>query len=598
MPLRDLRDLLALLRRENEVIEIDAEVDPRLELAEVHRRVAAAGGPALLFRRVKGSPHPVTTNLFGTKRRVDMAFGDRPLAFVKSAASIVHTLVPPTLGRLWNARGFLRDGLRIGLSHASRGPVTERCVDPPRLTELPFLQLWPDDGGDFITLPMVYTQHPTRGEGNLGMYRIQRYDDATTGMHWQIGKGGGFHYAEAEALDRPLPVTISVGGPPALILSAIAPLPEGVTELLLASMLLGEKLAMVRDARSPYALAARAEFVLVGEVRPRERRPEGPFGDHYGYYSLRHDYPVFHCARVFHRRDAIWPATIVGKPRQEDFYLGEYLQTLLSPLFPLVMPAVRDLWSYGETGFHSLSAAVVHERYPREALASAFRILGEGQLSLTKFLLVTDTPMDLRDFRAVFAHVLSRVNWETDLYVFSNASMDTLDYAGPEVNKGSKGVILALGDAKRVLPERFEGTLPAGIARVEVFAPGALVLEAAPYVTDRNLPARIARHADFAPWPFIAVVDDARAAARSVPAFLWHVFTRFEPANDLHARGVRVQRHHLVYSGPVVFDSRMKPWYPKVVEAGDDTAATVTRRWKEYFPEGTVVMGDSHLAHV
>ncbi|MEI8256928.1 MAG: UbiD family decarboxylase, partial [Deltaproteobacteria bacterium] len=341
MPLRDLRALLALLRRENEIVEIDAEVDPRLEIAEIHRRVAAADGPALLFRKVKGSPYPVATNLFGSKRRVDMAFGERPLAFVKSAASMPHTLLPPTLGRLWGARGFLREGMRVGLSHGSRGPVTARCDEPSRLTELPFLQLWPEDGGDFITLPMVYTEHPTSGVGNLGMYRIQRYDDVTTGMHWQIGKGGGFHYSEAEALDRPLPVTITVGGPPALILSAIAPLPEGVTELLLASMLLGEKLEMARDARSPYAMAARAEFVLVGEVRPRERRPEGPFGDHYGYYSLEHQYPVFHCARVFHREDAIWPATVVGKPRQEDFYLGDYLQSLLSPLFPMVMPAVR-----------------------------------------------------------------------------------------------------------------------------------------------------------------------------------------------------------------------------------------------------------------
>ncbi|MEI8256441.1 MAG: 4-hydroxybenzoate decarboxylase, partial [Deltaproteobacteria bacterium] len=251
-----------------------------------------------------------------------------------------------------------------------------------------------------------------------------------------------------------------------------------------------------------------------------------------------------------------------------------------------------------ETGFHSLSAAVVHERYPREALASAFRILGEGQLSLTKFLFVTDTPMDLRDFRTVFSHVLSRVDWETDLYVFSNASMDTLDYAGPEVNKGSKGVILALGDARRALPERFEGTLPAGITRAEVFGPGALVLEGASYADERDLPARIARHPDFAAWPFIALVDDARAAVSSVPAFLWHVFTRFEPANDLHSRELRVQRHHLVYSGPVVFDSRMKPWYPKVVEADEDTAALVSRRWAEYFPGGSVVMGDSHRAHV
>lgn len=613
--LRDLRALISLLERERELVTIDVEVDPTLELAEVHRRVIAAQGPALLFRRVTGSPYPVVTNLFGTARRVSLAFGARPQSFMKQAASLAQTMLPPTLGKLWQQRALLSHSLRIGVRPRARGPVTQ-CVDEPaRLTELPFLKLWPEDGGHFITLPLVYTERPVpQGsthagyvEHNLGMYRVQRYDDTTTGIHWQIGKGGGFHHQLAEERNEPLPLSITVGGPPALVLSAIAPLPEGVPELMLASLLLGEKLALVRDPRSPHPLVSAAEFVLSGVVPPSARRPEGPFGDHYGYYSLAHDYPIFECRRVFHREDPIWPATVVGKPRQEDFFIGEYLQALMAPLFPLVMPTVKSLWSYGETGFHALSSVIVRERYPREALVSAFRVLGEGQLSLTKFLLVTDADLSLRDFRAVFEHVLARVSWPTDLYVFSNSAMDTLDYAGPEVNRGSKGVMLGVGPAIRELPQRWEGAPPDGFAQARAFCRGALVVSGPRYPSgsadtahprDDDAVLRLARDPRIAAWPFVALVDDATSATTSVPAFLWTVFTRFEPANDLHAAEVRVERHHLAYQGPIVLDARMKPWYPKVVEAAPETEALVSRRWAEYFPRGGVEMGDARAADV
>jgi UbiD family decarboxylase len=331
-----------------------------------------------------------------------------------------------------------------------------------RLDRLPALTCWPEDGGPFITLPLVYTTHPDRPGHNLGMYRMQIYDARSTGMHWQIGKGGGYHYAVAEGRGQTLPATVFLGGPPALILSAIAPLPENVPELMLASLIAGRRLPQVHG-NGPHPLLADAEFALLGEVPPRLRRPEGPFGDHYGYYSLQHDYPVFQVQRLAHRHDAIFPATVVGKPRQEDFFIGDLLQELLSPLFPLVMPAVEKLWSYGETGYHSLAAAVVKQRYKREAMASAFRILGEGQLSLTKFLLVTDRYVDVKNFRATFEHILARTHVETDLYVFSNLSMDTLDYTGPTVNEGSKGVWLGLGDPVRELPRQFNGTAPAGV---------------------------------------------------------------------------------------------------------------------------------------
>src|SRR5829696_4660874 len=440
-----LRTFLELLNRENEVITIKAEVDPYLELAEIHRRVIAEGGPAMLFERVKGSKFPVVTNMFGTERRIDLAFGSKPEALVRDMVHIAESILPPKPAELWKHRSVALDLLKLGTRNTSRSPVTQVVDHPARLDELPVLTTWQEDGGPFITLPLVYTENPITKKHNLGIYRIQVYDAHTTGLHWQIQKGGGFHYNEAERLNQPLPVTVFLGGPPALILAAIAPLPEDVPELVLASLLAGQKLKMTRNPLDGHRLVAEAEFALVGHAPPHERRPEGPFGDHYGYYSLRHDYPIFNVEAVFHRSDAIYPATVVGKPRQEDFFIGDYLQKLLSPLFPMVMPSVRDLWTYGETGFHSLCAAVVRERYSREALVSGFRILGEGQLSLTKFLILTDTPQDLSDFKSLFEHVLARARFESDLFIFSNISMDTLDYTSGKVNEGSKAILLGLG---------------------------------------------------------------------------------------------------------------------------------------------------------
>jgi 3-polyprenyl-4-hydroxybenzoate decarboxylase len=384
-----------------------------------------------------------------------------------------------------------------------------------------------------------------------------------------------------------------------LILAAVAPLPENLPELMLASLIAGQRLGLCKGP-GPHPLVANAELALVGRVPARVRKPEGPFGDHYGYYSLRHDYPVFQVDHLCRRRDAIYPATVVGKPRQEDFFIGDLLQELLSPLFPLVMPAVTSLWSYGETGYHSLAAAVVKQRYAREAMVSAFRILGEGQLSLTKFLLVTDQPVDLRDFRKTLEHVLARTNPETDLYVFSNLSMDTLDYSGPAVNEGSKGVWLGLGDPVRELPREFQPRvpLPRDVTDVRVFCGGCLVVGGPAYGDDREAAARLAAHPAFAGWPLLVLTDEPERATRSAMNFLWTTFTRFEPAADVHARATRVVRHHVVHEPPVLIDARLKPWFPSEVACDPETAATVTRRWREYFPAGTVEMGDSEAAHL
>jgi len=598
----DLRAFLEALRRDGDLALVEAEVDPRLEAAEIHRRVIAAGGPALLFTRVKGADLPLATNLFGTRARAERAFGSRPERLIRRLTGLAETLVPPTPAKLWGARDVLGEAFRVGLKRRRSGPVAEVVTHDVRLDRLPALTCWPDDGGPFLTLGLVYTEHPDSpgpGRSNLGLYRMQVHDARTTGMHWQIGKGGGFHHAVAEARGARLPLLAFLGGPPALMLAAIAPLPENVPELLLASLIAGSRLPLV-SGLGPLPLVGTAELALIGHVPPQVRRPEGPFGDHYGYYSLRHDYPVFEVATLARRKDAIFPATVVGKPRQEDFYIGDLLQELLSPLFPLVMPAVEALWSYGETGYHSLAAAVVKQRYPREALASAFRILGEGQLSLTKFLLLTDRAVELRDFPATLSHVLARTRPETDLYVFSNTAMDTLDYTGPRVNFGSKAVWMGLGDPVRELPREFRpATAPPGeVLDVRVFCPGCLVVGGKPWAKDRGAGARLAAHAAFREWPLVVLTDEPARAARSAINFLWTTFTRFEPAADIHAATTRVERHHIAYGAPILIDARRKPGLPPELYCDDATAALVTRRWSEYFGARKVPMGDSGQAHL
>jgi UbiD family decarboxylase len=594
----DLRAFVEALRRSGELCVVDAPVDPRLEVAEIHRRVIAAGGPALLFPRVIGSDFPLVTNLFGTPDRAELAFGRRPRRLIERLVETMRTAFPPSLSAAWRARDLAAAAVTIGTRRVRTGPVVEVTTDRVDLARLPVITSWPEDGGPFLTLPLVYTEHPDGLGHNLGIYRMQVHEPSVTGMHWQIGKGGGFHFAAASGRDQDLPVTVFLGGPPAVVLAAVAPLPENVPELLLASLIAGRRLPRC-PGPGPHPLIADAEFALVGRVPANARRLEGPFGDHYGYYSLSHEYPVFHIDRMCHRRDAIYPATVVGKPRQEDFYIGDLLQELLAPLFPVVMPGVKRLWSYGETGYHGLAAAVVEERYRREAMVSAFRILGEGQLSLSKFLFVTDREVDLRDFRRVLEHVLARTRPETDLYVLSNLSMDTLDYTGPELNLGSKGVWLGLGDELRDLPAVFDSTeLPRGVDQVIVFCRGCLVVNAPPYRAEPEAARRLAAHPAFDQWPLVILTDEAQRAAASPMNMLWTTFTRFEPAADVYAADTRVVRHHLCYSPPIVIDARLKPPYPEELHCDPETAALVERRWSEYFPDGGVEMGDSERAHL
>jgi UbiD family decarboxylase len=578
----DLPTFVERLDREGELLHIHEEVDPTLEIAEIHRRVVSQKGKALFFHKVKNSLFPVVTNLFGSDKRVALAFGGEPASFIKTLVGLIQGPFPPPLSTLINKRRDLFRLFSLGLKNKKRASVTECVMDPPDLNRLPLLKLWPEDGGHFITLPLVYTEAVDGHSANLGMYRIQRYDSKTTGLHMQIAKGGGFHFHQAEELSKTLPVTIFVGGPPALIISAIAPLPENVPELIFASLLQGQKLEVTRVNGHPHPLIGNAEFALVGEARPFERRPEGPFGDHFGYYSLTHDFPVFHCKKIYHRKKPIYPATVVGKPLQEDLYIGNYLQELFAPLFPLVMPQVKALHTYGETGFHPLGAAIVKERYEKESLAAAFRILGEGQLSLTKFLVITDAPINLRNSKELFETVLSRFSPESGFFIFSKTSNDTLDYTGPKLNHGSKAVLLGVGKEKRKLPRDFSGTLPRPFKHAVAYCAGLLVVDGPSYEECPTLPAPTDHFTD---WPLVIVVDDAQKTCTSELEFLWTVFTRFDPAGDIQAKAIEVKRNHLSYTLPLMIDARMKPSYPKEVVVDEATKELVDKKWSRYFNE-------------
>ncbi|MBB6730747.1 UbiD family decarboxylase [Cohnella zeiphila] len=587
MSFASLRPFLDTLRKENDLAVIDAPVDPNLEITEIHRRVIDEEGPALLFTNVKGGSFPVVTNLFGTSRRVDLAFGPRPEQLVNRLIGAMDTLLPPTPAALWREKDMLFDLLKVGLKKASAesAPVLGVSRRERPLAGIPALTSWQEDGGPFVTLPLVYTEQPGHGKRhNLGMYRMQIFDDSTTGMHWQIHKGGGFHYHEAEKRNEALPVTVFLGGPPALIASAIAPVPENIPELLLASLILGGKLPMAEDPLGGHRIPAEAEFAIAGRVPPHLRRPEGPFGDHYGYYSLQHDFPVFNVDHVWHRKDAIYPATIVGKPRQEDYYLGEFLQRLLSPAFPMALPGVRSLWTYAETGFHALSAAVVRESYSREALGTAFSILGQGQLSLTKFLMLTDRYVELEHFPSLMETVLERFDPQRDLFIFDHTSHDTLDYTGKRLNHGSKAVLLGVGEPVRSLPSEYKEGDIAGVDKIRPYCRGCLVVQGAPYERDPELAERLsaALTERGTEWPLVVLADDADIAAGQT-AFLWTTFTRFNPAHDIYAAS-RTTRHHIGYGLPIVIDARMKPGYPDELFPREDIVELVDRRWKEYFP--------------
>ncbi|RME59740.1 MAG: UbiD family decarboxylase, partial [Candidatus Dadabacteria bacterium] len=546
----NLKEYLEFLKKEGELAVISEEVNPYLEIAEIQRRVIAQKGPALLFTKVAGSPYPLAVNLFGTEKRINIAFGDKCLRIIQQIAALLKD--PPLSFKAHLKKGFslLPRLISLGSKVKSRGKIVLNSEEPSFST-YPITTSWPEDGGPFITLGLVHTEHPLTGAPNLGIYRMQVFNNSETGMHFQLGKGGGYHLFFAKEHGTVLPTNVIIGGPPALFFFSIAPLPENVFEFLLASFLLGKKLKFVHNPFGSLPLFEEAEFVLSGYTDPFTLRKEGPFGDHYGCYSLVHKYPVFKCKRVFKAESPIWTATVVGKPPQEDFYLGNYIQELFSPIFPLIMPSVKDIWAFGETGFHPLAAVQIKERTYKEALTTAFRVLGEGQLALTKVLLVVDIKEDLRNFKAVLRHILERADFREDLYIISNLALDTLDYTGPSLHKGSKMILVGCGKKVRKLPQRVSPFLQEKYL-CKPFVSGCLVVEGKPYSKDKEFCKKIAKDPLLLDWPLIFVVDNLEKSLKTSMSFMWSVFTRFEPASDIYASLVSVHRNRLCFKEPIV----------------------------------------------
>lgn len=590
MGYRTLTACLDDLSAHGHLVTIEREIDPYLEAAAIQRRVYEAQGPALLFRRVKGTAFPMAGNLFGTLERTRWIFRDA-LDGVRRLVELKVT-PPAVFRRPWRYAGVPLTALHLLPRRVSRGPILRHATT---INRLPMLQSWPKDGGAFITLPQVYTEDPDRpgvARSNLGMYRVQLSGGAyetnrEVGLHYQIHRGIGVHHAAAIRRGEPLRVNVFVGGPPALTVAAVMPLPEGLPELSFAGALAGHRIRMVAP-EGFLPMPAEADFVIAGTVDPGVTKPEGPFGDHLGYYSLAHDFPVLRVQQVFHRPGAIWPFTSVGRPPQEDTSFGALIHELTGPIIPTVLPGVHAVHAVDAAGVHPLLLAIASERYvpyarerqPQEILTSAHAILGQGQMSLAKYLLIVareDNPtLDIHDIPAFFRHVLERVDWSRDLHFETRTTIDTLDYSGHGLNEGSKLVIAAAGPKRRGLP----GELPPGLQLPEGFLdprvvwPGILAVRGPRFQHDvpdiSRFCASIPPADVIRAFPLVVIVDDTEFTARSERNFLWVVFTRSNPAADVDGVGAFVAQKHWGCTGPLVIDARIKPHHAPPLE--DDPA--------------------------
>ena len=594
---RNLHECLADLERVGQLRRIDAEVDAELLAGAIQRRVFQARGPALLFTRVKDCAFPMAANLFGTLERVHFLFRDT----LRSVERLFQLKADPMEGLKHPLRSasLLPALLHTWPKRVRSGPVLE-CETS--ISKLPRLKSWPRDGGAYVTLPQVYTEDPARPgfrDSNLGMYRVQldgnRYrPDEEVGLHYQIHRGIGPHHAEAIRRGEPLRVNIFVGGPPALTLAAIMPLPEGVAELFFAGVLAGHRIEMVERGGLP--MPAEADFCITGSVDPQWLLPEGPFGDHLGYYSLAHDFPVLRVDKVFHRKNAVWPFTTVGRPPQEDTVFGTFIHELTAGLVPTVFAGVREVHAVDAAGVHPLLLAVGSERYvpyaadrqPQELLTCAMNLLGSTQTALSKYVLIAaredDQNLTAKDIPAFFRHVLERVDLSRDLHFITRTTMDTLDYSGISLNQGSKLVLAAAGRPRRKLAAALPANLPLppGFGGPKVQSPGVLVIQGPPHDRERDSQdprmeelCKALENAPLDGFPLVVVADDAAFTAAGWDNFLWVAFTRSDPATDLY--GVRAFTHckHWGCPGPLVMDARLKTYHAPPLESDPEVERRV-----------------------
>lgn len=598
---RSTRQTVNDLRSHGRLIEITDALSPHLEIGEVQRRVYTNGGPAILFSNPIGCRFPMVSNLFGSLDQARFLFRhsiDRVRRAIELKIDPNQLFMKPFryLGAPWTAWTMLPKRVRSGA--VVRNETT--------VSSLPKLVSWPDDGGPFITLPQVLSQNDSSSlmQCNLGMYRVQLsgndyVQDEQIGLHYQLHRGIGVHHQKALADGRPFRVCISVGGSPAMSLAAVMPLPEGLSELTFAGALAGHRIPMiVSGGHAP--IYADADFVIVGTIDPTSIKREGPFGDHLGYYAREHDFPWMKVEKVYHRSDAIWPFTVVGRPPQEDTTFGELIHELTGPIIPTVLPGVKAVHAVDAAGVHPLLLAIGSERYvpyrksnrPQELLTQANGILGQGQMSLAKYVMIVnanDNPnLDIHDIPSFFVHFLERVDWERDLHFQTRTTMDTLDYSGDGLNQGSKVVMAASGekrwDLSSELPSEFY--LPQGFSSPKWCLPGVLAIQSKPpevasldFFAAEWTNAVQARQMELqqdSRWHglrLVVLVDDSEFTSRTLNNFLWTTFTRSNPASDIDGVRSFTESKHWGCKGPLIIDARRKPHHaPPLIEDKQVTA--------------------------
>lgn len=599
MGYKNTRECLEALEARGELVRIDKAVDANIEIGAIQRRVFQAGGPALLFNNVKGCRFPMAANIFGTRDRMQFIFRDT----IKMVERLMKLKLSPmeAFKRPWEYLGAPKTAYDTMPRKVADGPVMR---NETTISKLPKLVSWPMDGGGYVTLPQVYTEDPGNpgfAGSNMGMYRVQLsgndyVPDKEVGLHYQIHRGIGHHHAEAIKKGEQLKVNIFVGGPPAMTLAAVMPLPEGLAEIFFAGAMAGHRIPMVKRPGG-LPIPAQADFCICGTVTDVEKA-EGPFGDHLGYYSLAHDFPVLKVDHVYHRDDAIWPFTTVGRPPQEDTMFGEFIHELTSELVPSVFSGVHEVHAVDAAGVHPLLLAVGSERYvpyaeerqPQELLTNGMALLGNTQTSLSKYVLIAAREdmaegLSCHDIPGFFRHMLERVDLTRDFHFITRTTIDTLDYSGISLNQGSKLVFAAAGSIKRELGTEVPSglDLPRGYRDPQVFAPGILVIKGPKHrrKRDQQDPA-LERLGEFLKkvrgietFPMIVVADDAAFTAKDWDNFLWVTFTRSDPATDMYGVGAFTHAKHWGADKAVIIDARLKTYHAPPLEPDPDVEKAV-----------------------
>ncbi len=581
MAYNNIEDCLEDLESTRQLIRIKEEVDPYLEMAAIQLRVYEEGGPAILFENVKGSKYRAVCNIFGTLERSKYIFRET----LPKVQQLIELRKSPM-----NALKHPFKNLNTGLSALKALPIKKPSYikipfEEIKITDLPQIQHWQNDGGAFITLPQVYSENiekPGVMQSNLGMYRIQLsgneyVSNEEIGLHYQIHRGIGIHQSLANKKNEPLKVSIFVGGPPAHTLAAVMPLPEGLSELTFAGMLAGRRFRYYYQ--DGYCISADADFVITGEIFPNETKPEGPFGDHLGYYSLQHEFPVMRVHKVLAKKDAIWPFTVVGRPPQEDTSFGALIHEITGDAIEQEIPGLKAINAVDAAGVHPLLLAIGSERYtpfnnkkrPAELLTLANRILGTGQLSLAKYLFITsdDThQLSVNNIEDYFKYILERIDWRRDIHFQTNTTIDTLDYSGTGLNAGSKVVLAAYGDQIRSLSNELPQCLRAiSFAKAKIALPGIVALQTDAFIsyeaTEKEieqLNKLLKEHAaSLKEIPLIILCDDAEFVAENLNNFLWVSFTRSNPSHDIYGLNSFTQYKHWGCESSLIIDARAKP---------------------------------------